>query len=254
MPEKSNESEAIILVKASPQFSQKNGETVCCAGVDLHGNWLRLYPVSFRHLDQEQKFGRWDKVHFKWRLPKDDNRKESRRIDQQSLEITGKLPQSEKEKFLSPLIKTSLDKEYQESKSLALLQAEIIDFFYERKEDSEIEEELLLYKKAVDQSDLFAKKVLPKTPCPYKFKYRYRTDDGIRVGTCQDWEIEATYFNHKKRYDEKTSLDYIMNTFGKDYPEKGMLLAMGTHSRYPETWLINGIIRLNEIKQFSLDF
>jgi hypothetical protein len=31
-----------------------------------------------------------------------------------------------------------------------------------------------------------------------------------------------------------------------------MCFAMGTHSRYPETWLVNGIIRLDEITQMSL--
>jgi hypothetical protein len=31
-----------------------------------------------------------------------------------------------------------------------------------------------------------------------------------------------------------------------------MLLAMGTHSLYPDTWLINGVIRLDEIGQLSL--
>jgi hypothetical protein len=37
--------------------------------------------------------------------------------------------------------------------------------------------------------------------------------------------------------------------FGEEYPGKGMLLAMGTHSIYPDTWLINGVIRLDDIKQ-----
>jgi hypothetical protein len=31
-----------------------------------------------------------------------------------------------------------------------------------------------------------------------------------------------------------------------------MLLAMGTHSLYPDTWLINGVIRHDNIKQIPL--
>jgi len=31
-----------------------------------------------------------------------------------------------------------------------------------------------------------------------------------------------------------------------------MVLAMGTHSLYPDVWLINGIIRLDEVTQMSL--
>ena len=81
--------------------------------------------------------------------------------------------------------------------------------------------------------------MIPYKPCPYRFKYRYRTDDGVREGTCQDWEIEATFFKWAKRY-------------GEEYPTKGMLLAMGTHSLHPNTWLINGVVRLDDIQQLSL--
>jgi hypothetical protein len=31
-----------------------------------------------------------------------------------------------------------------------------------------------------------------------------------------------------------------------------MLLAMGTHPQYPDTWLINGVIRLDAIEQLTL--
>jgi len=27
---------------------------------------------------------------------------------------------------------------------------------------------------------------------------------------------------------------------------------MGTHSQYPDTWLINGVIRLDDVKQATL--
>ncbi len=81
------------------------------------------------------------------------------------------------------------------------------------------------------QDDLFAKQVTNNyNPCPYNFKYRYRTDDGIREGTCQDWEIEATYHNWSRDYGEQRALDDINRVFGQEYPSKGMLLAMGTHS------------------------
>ena len=252
MLETSGETEAIILIKAAPQVSQKHGETVCCAGVDLENNWLRLYPVSFRHLDEAQRFGRWDKVRFRWSLPRDDQRIESRRVDQQSLSVTGDLPKRERQNFLSPLIVTSLDKERENNKSLALLNAEILDFLYEQKTDDEIAKEAAKFKALHDQADLFNTKPLIHCPAPYRFKYRYRSDDGQREGTCQDWEIEATFYHWSSRYGEQEALEQMCRVFGEEYPQKGMLLAMGTHSQYPDTWLINGVIRLDEIKQLSL--
>ena len=44
----------------------------------------------------------------------------------------------------------------------------------------------------------------------------------------------------------------MQRVFGNDYPKKGMVLAMGTYSLYPDVWLINGIIRLDDVTQMSL--
>jgi hypothetical protein len=74
----------------------------------------------------------------------------------------------------------------------------------------------------------------------------------LREGTCQDWEIEATFFNWTRQYGEERALAEMRRVFGEEYPTKGMLLAMGTHSQYPDTWLINGVIRLDEVEQLSL--
>mgnify|MGYP001164685269 CR=1 FL=1 len=250
---KSGETDAIVIIKAAPQVAAMHGETVCCAGIDLQGQWLRLYPIAFRTLDEGQKFGRWDRVRFRWRRPTDDQRVESRRVDQDSLEIVGSLRPPEREKFLAALVVTGLDAERRAGRSLALLKAEILEFRVEPRPTGELSAEAEKFAGLRNQLDLFnTKSVVPYQPCPYRFKYRYRTDDGSREGTCQDWEMEATYFNWAKRYGEVKALAEMRRVFGEDYPQKGMLLAMGTHSLYPDTWLINGVIRLDEIRQFSL--
>ena len=251
-PATSGSTEAIVLIKAAPQIGNRHGETVCCAGIDLYGQWLRLYPVSFRMLNDEQKFGRWDRIKFNWRMPRDDPRSESRRVDQDSIVIVGQLKPAERERFLAQSIVTSLQRERDAGRSLALLKPEILEFVVEAKTSEQIAEEKKRYDALRAQGDLFSKLNAPPKPCPYRFRYRYRTDDGERLGTCQDWEIEATYFNWSKRDGTTKALVNMQKVFGEDYPKKGMLLAMGTHSLYPDTWLINGIIRLNEVQQPTL--
>ncbi len=55
-------------------------------------------------------------------------------------------------------------------------------------------------------------------------------------------------FHHwEKQYGRRSALDKMKRMFGYEYPKKGMF--MGTHSRYPDRWLINGIIRLDEVRQ-----
>jgi hypothetical protein len=245
--------EAIILVKASPQISQKHGETVCCAGVTPTGEWLRLYPVTFRKLDDVRQFARWDRIRFKWKKPKDDPRPESMRVDQQSIEIIGEMPKNERQRLLTPLEVTSLNAVRDQGKSLALLRPQKPQFVIEQKSADEIAQENANYESIAKQPDMFDTKALvPLKPCPFRFKYKYKTDDGDREGTCQDWETDATFFNWRKHYGEEQALQQMKQVFGEEYPKRGMVFAMGTHSLYPDTWLINGIIRMDEITQMAL--
>lgn len=251
-PPTSGETEAVIIIKAAPQVGKRHGETVCCAAIDLYGNWLRLYPISFRTLQHGQKFGRWDRVRFKWHMPADDQRIESRRVEQQSIEVVGALKPAEREKFLARTIVTGLDKERIAGRSLAMLKPKIIKFWIDPKPENALSAERSQFVAAKAQADMFVKPVLPYEPCPFLFRYGYTTDDGYREGTCQDWEIEATYFKWSRLYGEEAALKEIRKVFGEDMPSKGVLFAMGTHSRWPDTWLINGIVRLDDIRQLSL--
>jgi hypothetical protein len=253
MSEFEGSSEAIILVKASPQVGKRHGETVCCAGVNDKGEWLRLYPVSFRTLHQASQFRRWDRIRFRWKKPQDDQRQESLRVDHQSIEIIGDLKQKDRLNFLSRLEVSSINKVKEEGKTLALLRPKDLKFLVEKKSQAAFDEEKEKFQALAAQADMFnSTPLIPYDPCPYVFKYSYVTDDGEREGTCQDWETDATFYNWNRHYGERAALENMRRVFGEDYPKRGMVFAMGTHSQYPDTWLINGIIRLDEIKQMSL--
>ena len=45
----------LITVKTYPTLSRKYGETVCTAGVRADGSWMRIYPVPFRRLEEEEQ-------------------------------------------------------------------------------------------------------------------------------------------------------------------------------------------------------
>lgn len=247
----SGEAEAVILIKASPNPG-RSSETVCCAGIDLYGRWLRLYPVVFRRLDEQQRFGRWDRVHFKWRRPRNDPRVESRRVEEDSLQIVGELKANERASFLAKSVVTSLVKEREQGRSLALLQVEVKSFRIERKTDGQVAREQNRFDLLARQHDIFSKRISTYRVCPYEFRYRYSCEDRDREGTCQDWETDATFHNWAREYGERGALDRMSVRFGEEYPRDGIFLAMGTHSRRPDQWLINGIIRLDAIRQLSL--
>lgn len=244
--------EAVIIVKAAPQLGDRHGETVCTAGITRDGHWVRLYPIAFRTLDQAQQFGRWDIVEYNWRRPKDDPRVESRRVEHQTLRVIGELPAALRYGLISPLEKTSLAAEREGGRSFAFIRPKIRKFIIEKKPDDKYREEQAAFALFAKQPDMFLKPLVPYRPCPYQFKYEYDISDGRRTGTCQDWETEASFFNWVKLYGEDKAIANMESKWGQEMPEKGLLFAMGTHSLYPDTWLINGIIQMSELGQLSL--
>lgn len=251
------EDHAFILVKAAPRRSETFGETVCCAGIDRQGKWVRLYPVSFRLLEDAQRFRRWDHIRYRWSKPKatKDVRSESRRVDPLSVEILGHLKQADRNPLVERCAVTSLEREQRGGRSLALLKAEVLDFWYRPRSDVELGKQQRALETLRSQSDLFASSppLIPSRTCPYSFHYRYRDEDRVREGTCQDWETEQTYFARlRDQASEAAALEWMLKKFGEEYPQKGMALAMGTHRYRREQWLINGVIRLNDEPQLRM--
>lgn len=248
MDDPNQKSRVTIVVKAAPRVGKTHGELVCCAGIDPNGKWVRLYPVSFRTLDDAQKFGRWDIVSYSWRRA-DDHRSESRRIDHHSLEIVGSVRDSQRQTLVAPHVVKSLVAETASGRSLAFIRPQSPEFFYEKKDADTLAEEAALFANwhKAESEGLFgfaAKKLVPYEPAKYRFGYNYITSDGPRRGTCQDWEIEATFNKWSREYGEAAALSKIEELFGVEYPKRGFVLAMGTHKAYPQ-WLINGVIRLD---------
>ena len=53
------------FVKALPHFGQRHGETICCTGITMDGQWRRQYPIHFRRL-QDNQFSRWQWIEYDW--------------------------------------------------------------------------------------------------------------------------------------------------------------------------------------------
>lgn len=245
--------EAIIIIKAAPQLSTRHGETVCTAAITRDRHWVRLYPIAFRTLEEAQQFKRWDVVRYISHRPRDDRRIESRRLDHNSLIIADALPARERYGLVAPMVVESLEEERRQGRSLAFIRPKIGRFIVEKKPANELEDERQKYEMAARQTDLFLGTIIPYAPCPHRFKYEYEIKDGKRTGTCQDWETEATFFNWRRQYSEADTIRRMEVRWGEEMPTKGLLFAMGTHSQYPDTWLINGLIQMSEVGQLALD-
>jgi hypothetical protein len=110
----------LVLVKAVPHAGERQGETVCCAGVTATGEWRRQYPIHFRRL-RDNKFKRWQWIEYDYMLPQGDKRTESRRVQEDTIELGDTMPSGKRAGFLDRVIVPSVEVAAARNQSLALI-------------------------------------------------------------------------------------------------------------------------------------
>jgi len=241
--------QTIILVKAWPQPSQKYGETVCCAGVTPEGEWRRLFPIRFRHLSGDAQFSRWDVVQYRPEAPRDDNRRESRRVDEASLAMVRKMPQRAREGFFDRLFRDSITTAADLGESLTLVRPKSLRFRWREKNAADLDEERKRRARTMKQGSLFDRELEAIEPCPFDLSMAFEDEAGKHEMACGDWETAAAFFNLRRRYGDEQALEHLRSTYEDEYSSRGVALALGTVKKRPSQWLLLGIIRLDETTQ-----
>ncbi len=72
----------LITVKTYPTLSEKYGETVCTAAVREDGSWVRLYPIPFRRLNEQEKYRLFDWIECRMIRNSNDHRPETHRLEE----------------------------------------------------------------------------------------------------------------------------------------------------------------------------
>ncbi|HEV2363344.1 MAG TPA: hypothetical protein VGS12_04005 [Caulobacteraceae bacterium] len=245
--------QTIVLVKAWPQASQKYGETVCCAGVTTTGEWRRLYPIRFRHLDGDAKFDRWDVITYRPHSPSDDNRRESRRIDEATLRKVRSMPKAERAGFFDPLFRRSIAEAAELGESLTLVRPDGLRFKWRRRSQQEQAVDAARRAEAQVQTSLFDPELSKLELCPYDLRVAFDDAAGAHDMACSDWESSAAFFNLRRRLGEKGALNHLRATYEEAYAVAGgVALALGTVKKRPQQWLMLGVLRLDETVQQRL--
>jgi len=163
------------------------------------------------------------------------------------------MPERERANFLNRFLVPSTKAAAEQGMSLAIVRPQQSKFYWKRKKVEDVERGRKAYQGASKQLSLLDKELAALKPCPYEFKFKYRTDDGVlHDATCDDWETTAMFYSFEHRYGTESALREMDHVFNDVYPSKGMAFAMGTHSRFPNIWLLIGVIRLNRVTQLSL--
>lgn len=246
-------SRVTILVKALPQPSKKYTETVCCAGLNASSKWERLFPVRFRHLQGEQSFKRWDIVEFSYREPTTDRRLESRHVFEDTIKVVGKATKAtEKSSLMTSALVLSEKEATDKGHSLALIEPRNVRFRAKKLTPTEIAEIKNGYRQVSQQTSLFDKELAEFEPSPYEFSVSFDDAGGKHTKKCGDWEVHAMFRNFSRLYGEKEALEKMEHTFSVEYPDRGVVFALGNMQRRPQTWQLLGILRADISPQQSM--
>jgi len=247
----------LILAKTYPSPSTRYRETTCVAGVNSNGQMRRIFPVPFRLLGGSAQFKKWEWINARMSVPSGDHRPESRRIDTDSIVRTGKILQvkggdwSERLQWIEPHVVdsfTALEVRRQNSgetfgfiRPSRLLELTITP----SKEEEWTEQDKI----KLSQDGLFdsieVKRRAPLRKLPYEFHYRYSIDTAVGVEThthkLTDWEAGALYWNCIESYGLQWEAKF-RRRLETEFAEKDLYFLMGTIHRFPDQWLIVGLV------------
>ncbi|ESZ41787.1 MULTISPECIES: hypothetical protein [unclassified Mesorhizobium] len=251
----------LVLCKTYPSPSSKYSETSCVAGMEETGSLIRLFPVPFRLIKDDQQFKKWQMIEATIERARDDNRPESHHIKVDTINkvdapLSTKNGWADRRAYLS---KAPIFDDYaavEASRKTAgstlafLRQSKIIglDITAAANPDwtSQERKKLLQHQQQAglfDDADAPAIRTLRKLP--HDFHYRYRcTVGGIDAEyrhKIVDWEIGALYWNCRRGHGKDWEAPFRAK-LEHDLPAADLIFLMGTIHRFPDQWLIVSLI------------
>ena len=266
----------LITVKTYPTLSRKYGETVCTAAVREDGSWIRIYPIPFRRLDQEEQYKKFDWVECRLLRNTADPRPETfRPIDESELRPVAHMDTSDgwrdRRKLLlkTARVYTRLDELIAEAKanqtSLAVFKpTQILDFVWEEEAKEWDPARLRDMRNMSQQYELFGDnawretfRVIPKLP--YSFSYKFVDATG-RKSELQvlDWEAGALFWNclRDASGNEVQACQKVRQKYLNNFRQKDLHFFVGTTQQFhfvaPNPWVIIGVFPIPHEQQIGL--
>lgn len=266
----------LITVKTYPTLSQKYGETVCTAGVREDGSWVRIYPVPFRRLGDEEQYRKFDWVECRLlRNPADTRPETFRPADTRELTPIGHLGTEDEWRDRRRLLLDTarvydrLDVIIAGAKanemSLAVFKpSRVLDLIIEDDDREWDISKVAAFREASDQRELFSDDSWRETfrlvrKLPYKFSFRFEdaigTQSKLRI---LDWEIGALYWNCLRRADgdERAALANVRKKYLEEFLRRDLHFFLGTtlqwHLVAPNPWVVIGVLPIPHESQTSL--
>jgi hypothetical protein len=228
--------------------------------VDDSGRLIRLYPVPFRLIADEQQFRKWQWISARIRKATEDRRGESHRISVDTIELLGE-PLSTRNAWAERRQAIQSIEVFDDFDALEVARRDrgvtlgilrpsrLVELQISNAEQPDwTDEEVAKLMQAQKQGSLFdqdaeqrALKLLRKIP--FDFHYIYECRIGSITKTYKhklvDWEAGALYWNVHRRPDWQ---DAFRQRFLSEFAEKDLIFMMGTIHRFPNQWLTVSVL------------
>ena len=239
----------LITVKTYPAISDRYDELVCTGGICPATGFVRLYPVRFRYLPQDQQFRKYQWICAEAvKTTGRDRRPESYHVEESTIRV-GEFVGSEdrweaRRRVILPHESQSIEELKREKRSMGLIQpAEIIDL-----EAESVEPQWPANKRGkLAQQRLFENR-LELRRLPHRFRYSFRCNDEECRGhklTIIDWELGALYLRLLEQHteDESIVLELVRRKFWRQLcaPSVETYFYVGNMWQYPDSWLVLGV-------------
>lgn len=187
----------LITVRTYPNLSTKYRETVCTGGINDRGEWRRLYPVPFRHLDDDKQYRTYDVVTVKLG-DNPDGRPESRRPDAATLKVIDHIKSwPARREWIIPTAVGSMNELRQTDRTLAPVRVrDVVEFIAEPDSADWSPKQLAI----LQQHQLFDGK-RPLEKLPFDFRLQWRDGDGAEHDSkFLAWEVGETWRQWRHKY------------------------------------------------------
>jgi len=242
---------ALIVVRTYPTPARSGVEVSCTAAITDKGEWLRLFPVPWRFLDEDQRFRKYQWVEVQV-VKSSDPRPESFKLKPDGIKILTEPLGKENnwqgiKDVVLPLSSHCLccltrKRNADGFPTLGLFRPKMIEKLVITPERGTWTDAQLAI---LRQGHLFVQS--PKTELekiPFKFQYQFRCDETECPGhtiICTDWEMGQSYRAWKRKYGEKWEEKFRLR-YEKEMIEKNdTYFYMGTMNGHPHVWIIIGL-------------
>jgi hypothetical protein len=254
----------LILCKTYPSPRASYSETSCVAGVTEAGKLIRLFPVPFRLIADEQQFRKWQWVTALVERARDDHRPESHRIFVDKIECdaaplpAGKLGWPRRLEWLRNVPVYADFGAIEESRitsgaTLALLRpSRILELEIKATKNPDwTDEEKTKLTQMQQQAMLFTeeentREVALLEKIPFDFHYRYECVVEGRAAVYRhklvDWEVGALYRRLRRQYGPLGWEQPFRAKYESELPARDLHLLLGTIHRFPGQWLAVSVI------------